>query len=350
MGRGFCALASRREYHYHPGSHECLFIHRFKPPGVGRQTVTTNFFELDPSHSVVVTIGDERNELVAAECQVLSGVAPVNGVAAGSNTAFIQRAAYQQFGLQVVASAPDLALLCAQAATLLNLDDFKVSVIARGSNGQQRRAMGLAVAEAIQAKPNLDRPEHQLVLIEAAGHYALGEIVTEPDRSYQNHDQKPQRTSASLPSRLARALVNLVPVNAVSMLDPCCGSGALVLEACAIGLQVFCGDINANMVNKTTENLAYFGYDCCVIQQDARAWQQPVDAIVTDLPYGKYSRVADDVALGIFAQAAKLAPIGVFVAGMDLSAQMLAAGYTRVEVFAVPKAKGFQRYVHRGLV
>ena len=83
--------------------------------------------------------------------------------------------------------------------------------------------------------------------------------------------------------------------------------------------------------------------------QDARAWHQPVDAIVTDLPYGKYSRVADEVVLEIFTQAAVIAPMGVFVAGMDLSAQMLAAGYAQVEVFAVPKAKGFQRYVHRGL-
>ena len=249
----------------------------------------------------------------------------------------------------MLASAPDLQALCEQAANLQGMEGFQVSVIAQASSGEQRRTSALAVADAIQAKPNLDQPSHRLVLIQAAGHQVLGEIVTQPDRSYRQHDQKPQRTSASLSSRLARALVNLVPVTAKTILDPCCGSGALVLEAHAIGLQVFCGDINANMVQKTTENLAHFDYACGARLQDARAWQEPVDAIVTDLPYGKYSRVADEVMLGIFTQAVAIAPMGVFVAGMDLSAQMLAAGYAQVEVFAVPKAKGFQRYVHRGL-
>jgi len=308
----------------------------------------TDFVQLDPNDGVVVSISDDRNELVAAECRVLTGVDPVQGIAAGGSTAHIGRAAYQQFGLQVLASAPDLQSLCEQAAALQAMEGFQVSVIAQASSGVQRRTWALTVADAIQAKPNLDQPSHRLVLVQAAGHHVLGEIVTQPDRSYRQHDQKPQRTSASLSSRLARALVNLVPVAAKTILDPCCGSGALVLEAHAIGLQVFCGDINANMVQKTTENLAHFNYACGVQLQDARAWQEPVDAIVTDLPYGKYSRVADEVVLGIFAQAVALAPMGVFVAGMDLSAQMLAAGYAQVEVFAVPKAKGFQRYVHRG--
>ena len=78
----------------------------------------TDFVQLDPNDGVVVSISDDRNELVAAECRVLTGVDPVQGIAAGGSTAHIGRAAYQQFGLQVLASAPDLQSLCEQAAAL----------------------------------------------------------------------------------------------------------------------------------------------------------------------------------------------------------------------------------------
>jgi tRNA G10 N-methylase Trm11 len=75
-----------------------------------------------------------------------------------------------------------------------------------------------------------------------------------------------------------------------------------------------------------------------------------VDAVVTDLPYGRHSLLTEYVMLRIFEQMTRIAGIGVYVACENLSTQMLASGYAKVEVFEVPKAKGFARYVHRGTV
>ena len=307
------------------------------------------FYDLDPTHCLVVSNGDQRNDLVAAECQVLSGVAPNNGLASGGNTQAVWRAAYQQFGLQVIASAPTLDVLCSRAAaSTANLDDFHIKTIAPSLSGAQRLAMGLAVADALEAGPNLKHPSHRLVVIKNEAHFVLGEIIAEPDRTYLQHDKKPHRTSSSLPSRLARALVNLLPLSTQTILDPCCGSGSIPLEASCVGMSVLCGDSNAKMVDMTEDNLHHFGYDHPVEQRDARAWTQPVDAVVTDLPYGRHSLLTEYVMLRIFEQMARISNIGVYVACENLSAQMLASGYENVEVFEVPKAKGFARYVHRG--
>jgi predicted RNA methylase len=311
--------------------------------------VTPRFSDLDPTHCLVVSNGDQRNDLVAAECAVLSGVAPTNGLAASGSTDAIWRAAYQQFGLQVIASAPTLDLLCARAAASTTvLDDFHIKTIAPSMSGAQRLTMGLAVADALQAGPNLRHPLHKLVVIKNEAHFVLGEIIAEPNRTYLQHDKKPHRTSSSLPSRLARALVNLLPLTARTILDPCCGSGSIPLEASAVGMSVLCGDSNGKMVDMANNNLQHFGYDYPVEQRDARAWTQPVDAVVTDLPYGRHSLLTEYVMLRIFKQMAQIASIGVYVACENLSTQMLASGYAHVDVFEVPKAKGFARYVHRG--
>ncbi len=302
-----------------------------------------------PGTSLVISNGDVRNALVAAECRALTGVESLSGMACGGDVTGVWRSAYQQYALSVIACAANQHELSRQvAASVLPLDQFHIKVIAPGASGRHREALGLAMAEAIQADPNLSKPLHRLLLLVESDRWTLAEIIAEPDRGYLLHDKKLLHTSSSLPSRLARGLVNLLPAATSSLLDPCCGSGSIPLEARAIGLQVYCGDSNPKMAGMTRQNLDHFGYAAEVQHRDARDWQQSVDAVVTDLPYGRHCYLADDVMQDIFANAAGLAPVGIFVAGENLASQMVSAGYERVEVFAVPKGKQFQRYVHRG--
>lgn len=311
-------------------------------------TNLTRLAALEPTQSLVVSTRDERNELVAAECQALSGVEPVNGLAMGGRTDFIKRSAYQRFGIKVIAQAGDFEALCELVSqSSLDLDGFHILVLASGSRAGDRREMIITIANAIQWNPNLTNPRHRLVLIIQEALFTLGAINSEPSKDYLRHDLKPHRISFSLPSQLARGLVNLLPLNAKTILDPCCGSGSIPLEAIAVGLEVFCGDRKAKMSYMTRANIKHFGYDCTVEQMDARNWTRQVDAIVTDLPHGRYSHVQEDVIQGILIHAASLAPVAVFVAREDMTSLLQRSGYTAVEVFRVPKQAGFVRYVHR---
>jgi tRNA G10 N-methylase Trm11 len=174
----------------------------------------------------------------------------------------------------------------------------------------------------------------------------LGELLAENARTYQQHDVKPWRTSSSLPSRLARALINLVAPPARTILDPFCGTGSILLEAQAVGLTAYGVDSNPRMVGMSRQNLAHFGYPVLAEIGDALTSSRSADAIITDLPYGRLLEVNVPAIQHAFDHLLQLAPRAVYLAGSDLSASLTLAGYRQVEVLEVRKRHNMSRFVH----
>lgn len=156
------------------------------------------------------------------------------------------------------------------------------------------------------------------------------------------------RTSTSLPSRLARAVVNLVARPGDRVADPVCGTGVLLVEAARLGCSVRGGDTSAKAVWWARHNLAALGLAGEVEVRDALAGGEgdvAFDAAVGDLPYGM-GLVAQE--LGPFAAAlARLGRRWAFVAPADLRAELEPRGVRVRQVIEVPKLT-FTRYVHVG--
>lgn len=293
-----------------------------------------------------------RNSLIAAESASLTGARPdADGIASGASVERIARAAYVRHGVSVMARGATLdelvvAVSGASQATGFDADRFRVEV----HDPADRLALtstqvAIAVADAIPDYPDLKDPVHRFVVAVRADGLVFGEVVAVADHSYRLHDGKPWTTSSSLDSRLARALVNLVP-DARSIFDPCCGAGSIVIEAASLGLEAFGVDWKTAMVGMTRENLAHFDYSGSVVQADSRTHAQPADAVVTDLPYGHAIDADEAQTRAILEQAAALAPLGVFVAPDDMSDWLAAAGYVDIEVSTVNKRRGFTRWIH----
>lgn len=103
---------------------------------------------------------------------------------------------------------------------------------------------------------------------------------------------RPFNHPTSLHPRLARCLVNLA--NSKEVLDPFCGSGGLLIEAGLIGLKTFGYDIDDEMLKRAKANLEFFEVKNFKIENnDALKINQKFESIVTDLPYGKNSKVTD---------------------------------------------------------
>ena len=289
------------------------------------------------------------NELVAAECAALTGGRPdAEGVAVCQQLDLIPRAAFLSLGVRCLAQAHTLDALCAQVAALtIDSDRFRVEYLSLWpQNPLPKPHVVLAVADAIQAYPDLNAPQHRFLVAAQADHLWFGEILAEPARDYRGHDAKPYRTSSSLSARLARALVNLVAPPAQSILDPFCGTGSILLEAGALGLQPFGLDNNIKMVGMTRRNLAHFGYAAQVELGDARACTQSADAIVTDLPYGRLLQQDREVLRLVLHHTAGLAPQAVYLAEEDITPWLVDAGYARVACYRVRKHHTMSRYVH----
>lgn len=290
----------------------------------------------------------EDNALIAAECRNLTGGIPDGaGVALCETVEQVPDAAYVRTGLQLLARGATVDdLVRAVDETDIAADDFRIEIHASADGYyNSRQTTIVALADVLPAYPDLDDPQHRFLVFAHKNELWFGEIVTECDHTYVRHDAKPCRTSFSLSSRLSRGLVNLV-TPAETLLDPCCGTGSILLEAQSRGIQAYGADWNQTMVQMANENLSHFGYDERVEHADARSYSQPADAIVTDLPYGQFLQTDAAVIRAILKHGARLAPVAVYVAGALMTEWLEAAGYHDIRVYPVVKRAGFVRYVH----
>jgi tRNA G10 N-methylase Trm11 len=289
------------------------------------------------------------NELVSAECMKLTGGFPdAEGVAVCQDLALVDRSAYITYGLRCYAEAPDLTSLSAQiAAAPISADQFRIEFLRLSPQiAVSKQAAIHLTADALRAYPNLDAPQHRFMVVVQHDRLWFGEILAQGQHAYTRHDAKPYRTSSSLPSRLARALVNLVAPPARSILDPFCGTGSILLEVQALGLTAYGMDWNPKMVGMTRRNLRHYGYVGEILLGNVLECQQMAGALVTDLPYGRLLQADRPGLAAIFIHALQLAPVAVYLADEDLTPLLQQAGYAKVECWRVRKHARMSRYIH----
>ncbi|OIQ05162.1 MAG: hypothetical protein AUK59_04875 [Candidatus Altarchaeum sp. CG2_30_32_3053] len=106
---------------------------------------------------------------------------------------------------------------------------------------------------------------------------------------------RPFNVPITMHPKLARTLVNLARVKEGSqILDPFCGSGAILIEAGLMGMKIFGRDINKYMIHGCRKNMDFYGVRYRAENlKDGNALnlrkKNFFDAIVTDLPYGRSS-------------------------------------------------------------
>lgn len=106
---------------------------------------------------------------------------------------------------------------------------------------------------------------------------------------------RPGFSVGSLHPKLARCLVNLTGVEKGTIVDTCCGSGGILIEAGLMGFKVIGYDVNHVILNKCEKNLKFFKIkNYKLIKKDALKIKRKYNYIVTDLPYGIGVRLEKD--------------------------------------------------------
>jgi tRNA (guanine10-N2)-dimethyltransferase len=156
------------------------------------------------------------------------------------------------------------------------------------------RKLGAVLLRRVKgAKVQLNKPDKTFFGVLTDTKFIFGlklaEIIPKPfvDRRPR---KRPFFHPSSMPSKLARCMVNLAqPTAGDLILDPFCGTGAMLVEAGLIGCRVVGFDVQSRMVRGSLKNLVNYG-----VQPDgmgvADAKNLPitkVDCIVTDPPYGR---------------------------------------------------------------
>jgi tRNA (guanine10-N2)-dimethyltransferase len=148
-------------------------------------------------------------------------------------------------------------------------------------------------------KVNLSNPSNTFVLLLTEQTCFFGLLLHSTDKK-RYEARKPQFrpffSPGVIPPKVARALVNLSGIKENELfLDPFCGTGGLLIEAGMIGALVMGLDVQEQMVRGTAENLNFYGLACALIVGDAARIalrDNCIDAIATDMPYGRSSLIA----------------------------------------------------------
>lgn len=151
---------------------------------------------------------------------------------------------------------------------------------------------------------DLENPEEVIKAYLFEDEIIIGKIVQDIQRGLFNgrtNEKRPFSSPISLDPVIGRILVNLSEVSAgEKILDPFCGTGGILIEAGLCGILPLGTDIKKEMVEGTRKNLEEYGIINHEIKQgDAEnsldSLNYSINAIITDLPYGKASKVEGEI-------------------------------------------------------
>jgi tRNA (guanine10-N2)-dimethyltransferase len=149
---------------------------------------------------------------------------------------------------------------------------------------------------------DLENPETVIYAYVQNDRVLIGELVQKIPRGLfgkRSNEKRPFSSPVSLDPVLAQVLVNLSEVPAgEKILDPFCGTGGILIEAGLCGILPLGTDAKKEMVSGTEENLEKYGIlNHNIRELDAKKSLEKFDpdAVVTDLPYGKASKVEGEI-------------------------------------------------------
>jgi len=131
------------------------------------------------------------------------------------------------------------------------------------------------------------------------GKVVCGKFLYECDKSYtlRKSHLGPSQHGTALDPRLARALVNISGiVHGETLADPFCGTGGIVIEAGLMRFKTICNDFDQDMQVKAQRNLEHYKVRHFKMESlDSSKDIAKAEVVVTDLPYGKQSKVSAEL-------------------------------------------------------
>lgn len=210
-----------------------------------------------------------------------------------------KRATFVKIAGQVLKKLSNLFLDEKSFSLLLNSKTFACKVInlsgEKSDVYELEKAMGNMISKFSNAKVCLDDPDLIIYLIfsDSGGFFGVSvkyERLKKP--------KKMKRRPHELDWKLCRAMINLSGLKEGDTLcDPFCGTGTTLLEAEAMGIHSIGIDFDEKMFDISKENLDANGFDSKVIKGDytfLNEIQDKFDGLVTDLPYGKASKITEN--------------------------------------------------------
>jgi tRNA G10 N-methylase Trm11 len=202
------------------------------------------------------------------------------------------------------------------------------------------------ICAALNTTEDHDEPELLLCIIRINDKWIFGSCVKN-DNDWKYHECKPNTNSHSLGIRTARAIVNIAIENRlnISIVDPCCGVGTIVIEAASMGLNIKGYEINRKVAASAKENLAFFGVNNAIECNDMHRIRERFDVSIVDIPYGLFTPVSLNDQLEIIRTARRISDKSVIITFEKMDRQITEIGFEITDQCSVSKGR-FTRYIN----
>jgi len=244
--------------------------------------------------------------------------------------------------------AQQISDIAAYAAAIdLEGESFKIVCLATDGSipYEEQRQIERQIGAVMTGRAEMKQPERLYGIARIEGKWQFG-TYERGEAVWMQHNKKPQPYSTALSTRVARAVVNIaVPqTEGVSVIDPCCGIGTVLIEAMSMGISIEGSDMNPLAVKGARVNLAHFGFPNVVKLADMRTLTAHYDAAILDMPYNLCSVLPREERMEMLLQARRLANRVVIVTIEPCEEDIVLAGMKIVDRCIVRKGK-FERQI-----
>lgn len=218
----------------------------------------------------------------------------------------------------------------------ISYDAFKVNYI-KSEDGdvsyEERLKAVKEIGFVVTGFPDIHNPKIELAITKVKDKWIFGELIRN-NFKWQKHNYKPHSYSNAVPLRMARALVNIAigDNRDLTLVDPCCGVGTVVIEALDLGINVKGYEISKPIACNARNNIEFLGYNREIITSgDMHNINEIFDVAIVDIPYGLYSPVTLQEQVDIISTSRRIARKMVIITFEDMDNLIISAGFKIVE-------------------
>lgn len=216
-----------------------------------------------------------------------------------------------------------------------------------GCSYEEKRAYERQVGGYFVGTADMRKPDLRLGLARYEGEWLLGPCE-DNSAIWLTHQAKPQNYSTALPTRAARAIVNIAAgpyPEGIKLVDPCCGMGTVLVEALSMNIDAEGIEINPLAARGARLNLEHFGYSGrLVAKDDMRQWTLHYDAAILDMPYNLCSVLPSSEQTEMLEALRRLADRAVVVTTEDIGNHLEKAGFRIADTAKLSKGT-FTRFI-----
>jgi len=108
----------------------------------------------------------------------------------------------------------------------------------------------------------------------------------------RENKELPEKMPTTLSPKIAKAMLNITGLRKGKIIDPFCGAGGILIEAARRKFRTTGYDIDKRVIGKAKLNLLHLGIKNVILEKrDALTMDKKFSAVVTDMPFGKNSKV-----------------------------------------------------------